>query len=473
MTIKLSALSSLTTLSTSWIRSYRTQSILIVRICAVTAVLVLLIIGDLFQRCTFGQESIADSLAAATERSGEKDAAFFALALKSIMRDFYLNQRVPSFEKADQKLELLRNRSIRVELGFPLEKFREFESLRRNFQQQLQQHPNNSAELKIREMQKQNVLNLLTPAQLARLEQLVYHVDIAFRGLDQSLIEGKLGASLDLYDNQKMSLFEKATALVKSSERQIKEINSNVYVTAVKLLDEKQQRIASDLLGPYFEYRDPTLEGRMAYVLDSQDGLKTEKDDTTISATQEKIRKLVAIRYLNSHSELVKLLNLRCVRDELEVTTDQYAIFRKLNEELSFPGGNNNIPGADLAIDELLRPNQMTRLKQISYYAEIAYLGLDKAITHGNFGRKLEVSELQIATLGAEVNRIVDEAQKKIREIRINTQENVLRELSSEQRAKARELLGDFFEYRDPSVVSSKENYLDSVVYEFERKLSK
>ena len=255
-----------------------------------TAALVLMIIGDPFQSSARGQaESIADSVAAAFERSGEKDPALASRFFEKIMRERYLNQWVPSFEKVDQKLDLLRNRSIRIELGFPIEKFREFESLKRTLQQQLQQHPKSSEELRIREVQKQDILNLLTPAQLERLEQLVYHIDIAFRGLDQSLIMGKLGASLDLNDNQKRSLFEKATALVSASERQIREINSSVYVKALKLLDERQQHIAADLLGPYFEYLDPVLEGRMAYVFDSQEGMKLEKDEATIRATREKI----------------------------------------------------------------------------------------------------------------------------------------------------------------------------------------
>lgn len=113
------------------------------------------------------------------------------------------------------------------------------------------------------------------------------------------------------------------------------------------------------------------------------------------------------------------------------------------------------------SLDEILRPEQMARLKQIAFYVEIAYRGLDGALADGRLGREIGVVGTQIPILRQKIPPILDEAERKIRSIRIAAQDRILNELSTEQRNAANNLLGPYFEFIDSGLILMKERLLD------------
>jgi hypothetical protein len=115
-------------------------------------------------------------------------------------------------------------------------------------------------------------------------------------------------------------------------------------------------------------------------------------------------------------------------RDELEKLRSQLAKERNSREEW---------------LDELLTPAQWKRLRELAYQTEIARVGWGEALTKGRLGRDAGVTENQHTALRNRVGKIEAETQQKILQLLAESQEKILAELSTEQRSKAKTLLGD------------------------------
>lgn len=100
-------------------------------------------------------------------------------------------------------------------------------------------------------------------------------------------------------------------------------------------------------------------------------------------------------------------------------------------------------------LEEILRPDQRMRLKEIAYQIEVYRVGIGAAITEGRLAEDVGVTENQKTALRKKCNAIEERVQKEISEILLKAQEELLRELSAEQREKAKSLLGHPFYFRD------------------------
>lgn len=103
------------------------------------------------------------------------------------------------------------------------------------------------------------------------------------------------------------------------------------------------------------------------------------------------------------------------------------------------------------AIEELLLPDQLARLRQIAYRIEVARIGLGRALTIGNLSRQVEVHEGQKFSLEEKVSKLESEALRKVEEIMAKLEDDILDQLTPEQRHTAREALGDRFAYKELS----------------------
>lgn len=94
-------------------------------------------------------------------------------------------------------------------------------------------------------------------------------------------------------------------------------------------------------------------------------------------------------------------------------------------------------------LDEFITPDQWKRLRQLAYQTEIARVGWSGALTSGRLGRDAGVTENQHTSIKNRVADIEAETQKKIQKLLAEAQEQILSELSTQQKAKAKELLGE------------------------------
>lgn len=116
-------------------------------------------------------------------------------------------------------------------------------------------------------------------------------------------------------------------------------------------------------------------------------------------------------------------------RDELRET------FRKFNEEMQ------------AEVDKILLPHQSKRLKQLE--VQMRMRGGVMGALSGDVASQLGISEDQQDKLREKAQGLEQELRKKTAELRKQMQEQLLTELSPEQRKQFNEMVGEPFEFRD------------------------
>jgi hypothetical protein len=100
------------------------------------------------------------------------------------------------------------------------------------------------------------------------------------------------------------------------------------------------------------------------------------------------------------------------------------------------------------AMEEIVTPAQLARLKTLAFRYEISVIGLPRALASGRLGDEVGVYPNQherILRVGAEIDARL---QEEIRQLRKAAETQLLKELSPEQRQKAEQVLGEYFLHR-------------------------
>lgn len=181
----------------------------------------------------------------------------------------------------------------------------------------------------------------------------------------------------------------------------------------------------------------------------------------------------------NDRSQLFNLLSNESVRRELQLTDEQYGGAKKIMQEsqervqksiqaqmsarqegtalrIGGPEFRNmmqeNQQAAEAAIEEILLPEQLERIRQLAYQVEVSQTGLGEALVSGRLGKEIDVHEDQKQHLTDRAAKIEEEARQAIIEIRAKARAKLFAELAPEQRKEAEELLGPYFEYKELSL---------------------
>lgn len=104
---------------------------------------------------------------------------------------------------------------------------------------------------------------ILLPEQLKRIRQLAYQVEIERAGLGESLVNGRLGKDVGVYDDQKQSLTDLAAKIDAETRQSIALIKADARKKLLASLAPEQRKEAEDLLGDYFDYEAVTLEQQL------------------------------------------------------------------------------------------------------------------------------------------------------------------------------------------------------------------
>lgn len=97
------------------------------------------------------------------------------------------------------------------------------------------------------------------------------------------------------------------------------------------------------------------------------------------------------------------------------------------------------------ALEEILLPKQLVRLRQICYRYDVSARGLVAALTDGRLREAADVHDNQIAHLQQKGKEIEERAKRDIEAIMKRVEEEVFAELSAQQRKLAKAALGDYF----------------------------
>lgn len=112
-------------------------------------------------------------------------------------------------------------------------------------------------------------------------------------------------------------------------------------------------------------------------------------------------------------------------------------------------------------IKEVLLPEQMARLKQISLQMKLrSYYGLGQTLSSGDLVEALDISERQKRELLEVQQEVQKEVREKTRELyakmQAEAQEKILKVLSKKQREKLEKMQGQKFEYQPYSYQQPK-----------------
>jgi hypothetical protein len=163
------------------------------------------------------------------------------------------------------------------------------------------------------------------------------------------------------------------------------------------------------------------------------------------------------------------LLQRKDVQEELELLEDQKtqltAMGEKTRERMGelFRGGRGGGEGAErpdmrevfrkfseetqAEVDKILLPHQSKRLKQLEVQNRMR--GRMTGALEGETATQLGISEEQQTKLREKAQSLEQELRKKMAEIRKQMQDQLIAELSPQQRQQFNELVGDPFEFKD------------------------
>ncbi len=156
------------------------------------------------------------------------------------------------------------------------------------------------------------------------------------------------------------------------------------------------------------------------------------------------------------------------VRKDLELDDDQMKQIRDLQKDftkrmqdrLNFKNGDPNQykelgkiiqqinKEREEAMGAILLPHQSKRLKQIAAQMDMKNRGDANALIGKNMAEELGINDEQKKRIQDKAAEIKKEMEEEIAKIKEKGRKKLLRELSSDQRSKLEEMLGDKFEYK-------------------------
>lgn len=163
------------------------------------------------------------------------------------------------------------------------------------------------------------------------------------------------------------------------------------------------------------------------------------------------------------------------VREELVLLDDQMKELEKLQEDfrsemMKMFSGMRDMNGEDRAaamekvqkdmesltksfqadVDEILTKDQQKRLKQLAVQSQSRGRGVGGVLLMDDIKKDLDITAGQEEKVKEAVEKAEKKLQEEVAKLRKNAEEEVLKALSSEQRSKYREMVGDPFEFSNP-----------------------
>lgn len=148
------------------------------------------------------------------------------------------------------------------------------------------------------------------------------------------------------------------------------------------------------------------------------------------------------IEQLEKLSEGREPIDREALRSELEGLSDDQRI-EKMRERREETAKEN-----DEKLREILLPHQMERLKQIT--AQLSAQGGSRSLTGGRLADQLGITDEQKEKIRIKSEELQKSLTEKIAALRKEMQEELLAELTPEQRAQYQEMMGDEFKFEQP-----------------------
>ena len=126
---------------------------------------------------------------------------------------------------------------------------------------------------------------------------------------------------------------------------------------------------------------------------------------------------------------------------------------------------------SDREIQEILLPEQLSRLVQIAYRVEVSICGLGAALTQGQLGAEVGIYENMKTTLASRANDIDQRLEAKILQLYEEAEHELLDQLPADQQEIARRLLGKPYVFRETGPMQAAKLSYESKVQRQKSKL--
>lgn len=107
-------------------------------------------------------------------------------------------------------------------------------------------------------------------------------------------------------------------------------------------------------------------------------------------------------------------------------------------------------------LDELISPEQWSRLRQVAYQVEVGRMGLVDALTQGRLGTDSGVHGQQTDAIRRKTENAEAKAKAEIVRILTKMQNEVIAELTPDQQKSAQDLLGEPFAFKEDLISSHR-----------------
>ena len=280
---------------------------------------------------------------------------------------------------------------------------------------------------------------ILSQEQRDRLVQISHQVEVSRVGLGEAIIDGWLGKYIGVEEYQKPALEIRAKAIQENLDWSIRHLLTDSYQQMFKELELEQRGLCSKLLG----------EPHILRHVDSS----------------------IEISDVENVLTLLKLVNNKTIATELRVSEKEVTELKGFVEyhrgDPSRPIVSRKVNGRRLsndewrskfdqevqknlrAVEEILDPIQIERLKQLAYQVEVTRKGFCVSFTDGVLATRLNIAESckpRLREVGSEIDKRLSSGVKQLESA---AQEDLLRELTPLQSKVAKQRLGPPIDFKE------------------------
>ena len=176
----------------------------------------------------------------------------------------------PDPAKPEQLFGYLANRSVQIELGLTDAQIEAIKKIEKSDEEYVQKQFANFRETGVRPTQQDinataeasaklrisGLQEVLLPAQLRRLYQLAFHIDIGVIGLANAFTDGRVGTAIGVTEGQFASLKQKIARFEEAAREEQREVQRRLYSKILQELSAEQRTKAMDLMGDVFNYKE-------------------------------------------------------------------------------------------------------------------------------------------------------------------------------------------------------------------------
>lgn len=190
--------------------------------------------------------------------------------------------------------------------------------------------------------------------------------------------------------------------------------------------------------GPSIMLASPGLDGGFSFGTDQFSLLNNSDVQSELNLVDEQVERLNDVRkeFRDQINEVTS--QLRGENGNLNLTPEMIEKLRQVTEEVREKKREE--------IEGLLLPEQIERLKQLALQRNMKQRGTANALGSEEVAEALGLDEKQIEALREKSKELAERVQKEIEAAKEKAREELLGELTDEQREKLSELLGEEFE---------------------------